>query len=72
MSVRTKVSSVKDAIEALRRCKYKFPGGQKILVSRSWGFTKFSHPEYRKLQSEGKVIPDGAHCKIRVAKGRLQ
>merc|ERR1712083_1177653 len=28
-------------IEALRRTKFKFPGRQKIFVSKKWGFTKF-------------------------------
>ena len=71
MSVRTKPTSVKDAIEGLRRCKFKFPGGQKILVSRNWGFTQYTHPEYKQLKAEGKLIPDGSHVKTRTGHGPL-
>lgn len=40
MSIRTKDSNKAVVWEALRRCKYKFPGRQKIIVSNKWGFTK--------------------------------
>merc|ERR1711909_50285 len=36
MSVRTKDSNKAHAIEALRRAKFKFPGRQKLYVSRKW------------------------------------
>eukprot|EP01127_Copromyxa_protea_P004555 TRINITY_DN14408_c0_g1_i1.p2 TRINITY_DN14408_c0_g1~~TRINITY_DN14408_c0_g1_i1.p2 ORF type:complete len:209 (+),score=45.44 TRINITY_DN14408_c0_g1_i1:514-1140(+) len=71
LSVRTKPQSVKDAIEGLRRCKYKFPGSQKILISRNWGFTSHTHPEYKQFKAEGRMIPDGSHCKIKNGKGPL-
>jgi hypothetical protein len=35
-SVRSKESNLKHVIEALRRCKYKFPGRQNIVVSNKW------------------------------------
>merc|ERR1711977_542628 len=41
MSIRIKPHHVAAAQEALRRAKFKFPGRQKIFVSRKWGFTKF-------------------------------
>eukprot|EP01126_Amoeba_proteus_P056966 TRINITY_DN721_c0_g2_i2.p1 TRINITY_DN721_c0_g2~~TRINITY_DN721_c0_g2_i2.p1 ORF type:complete len:108 (-),score=13.56 TRINITY_DN721_c0_g2_i2:118-441(-) len=72
MSVRVKATSVKDAIEGLRRCKFKFPGAQKILVSRNWGFSSYTHPEYKQLKAEGRIIADGSHAKIRLKKGPLQ
>merc|ERR1719386_249974 len=52
MSLRTKFDHKKFAIEALRRCKYKFPGQQKIIVSNRHGFTKLTHEEYQKRREE--------------------
>eukprot|EP01123_Difflugia_compressa_P008770 TRINITY_DN270_c0_g1_i1.p1 TRINITY_DN270_c0_g1~~TRINITY_DN270_c0_g1_i1.p1 ORF type:complete len:215 (-),score=19.96 TRINITY_DN270_c0_g1_i1:148-792(-) len=71
MSVRTRPANVTHVVEALRRAKYKFPGRQKIYVSHKWGFTKYNYEEYKVLKAEGRVIPDGAHCKIRSRKGPL-
>lgn len=64
ISVRCKEVHAKAAIEALRRAKYKFPGRQKIAVSKKWGFTKFDRTEYPKLRAEGKIIPDGVGVKV--------
>merc|ERR1712154_256289 len=47
ISVRAREKSLPHVIEALRRSKYKFPGRQKIHVSKKWGFTKLTHAEYR-------------------------
>ena len=63
ISVRTKDTYRAVVIEALRRCKYKFPGRQKILVSNKWGFTKLPREEYEEARQAGRVIPDGAHVK---------
>merc|ERR1712118_99031 len=41
MSVRCKPVHVETAVEALRRAKFKFPGRQKIVISKKWGFTKY-------------------------------
>merc|ERR1712174_143564 len=46
MSVRCKEQNVAKAIESFRRAKFKFPGRQKIVVSKKWGFTKFRKEEY--------------------------
>jgi len=64
ISVRTKDASKAHAIEALDRSRYKFPGRQKIIVSKNWGFTKFNKDDYQKLRADGKIIPDGSYCKI--------
>merc|ERR1739838_1059095 len=40
LSIRTRETSKKFAIEALRRSKMKFPGRQNIFVSRRYGFTQ--------------------------------
>ncbi|KAI3444138.1 hypothetical protein Pfo_000803 [Paulownia fortunei] len=42
LSVRCKDGNSHHAQEALRRAKFKFPGRQKIIVSRKWYWIKFS------------------------------
>jgi len=71
LSVRSKDGNRDHVLEALRRAKYKFPGRQKIFVSRRWGFTKFDREDYLKLKEAGKIIPDGSHCKVIGNKGPL-
>merc|ERR1712013_102763 len=63
MSIRTKMLHKAHAIEALRRCKFKFPGQQKIIVSKKHGFTKLTHEEYQRRREDGTVQIDGAYCK---------
>lgn len=63
ISVRTKDSNKAVVIEALRRCKYKFPGRQKIVISNKWGFTKLTREEYEEAKELGRLIPDGSHVK---------
>jgi len=64
MSVRCKDQHTAQVIEAFRRAKFKFPGRQKIVVSRKWGFTRYTRDEYTKLKEQGRIIPDGSHCKV--------
>ncbi|KAH0668325.1 hypothetical protein KY285_029531 [Solanum tuberosum] len=61
-TVRCKDGNANHAQEALRRAKFKFPGRQKIIVSRK-GFTKFSHTDYLKYKSENRIVPDGVNAK---------
>jgi large subunit ribosomal protein L10e len=70
-SVRCKDAHRAHVLEALRRCKFKFSGKQEVLVSQKWGFTKFTREEYQKLRAEGKIKPDGAHCKLITHHGPL-
>ncbi|KAI8141010.1 60S ribosomal protein L10-A [Fennellomyces sp. T-0311] len=70
-SVRTKDSNKAVVIEALRRCKYKFPGQQKIIVSNKWGFTPLKREEYVQARKEGKLQPDGCYVKFVPQKGPL-
>jgi large subunit ribosomal protein L10e len=37
MTIRTKASNLVHANEALRRCKYKFPGRQNVVASNKYG-----------------------------------
>ncbi|KAI8054704.1 60S ribosomal protein L10-A [Syncephalis plumigaleata] len=71
-SVRTKDSNRAVVIEALRRAKYKFPGQQKIVVSKKWGFTKLSREEYVVARREGKLQPDGCYVKYLKSEGPLK
>ena len=71
VSVRAKDGNKAHLIEALRRSKFKFPGRQFIVVSKKWGFTKWSREEYEKLRSEGKLIPDGVNVKYFNERGPL-
>ncbi|KAL5673603.1 hypothetical protein ACJX0J_017909, partial [Zea mays] len=57
-----KESNANHAEEALRHAKFKFPGRQKIIRSRKWGFTKFVRAEYLKYKSEGRIAPDGVNA----------
>jgi hypothetical protein len=51
-------------MEALRRARYKFPGRQKIIVSKKWGFTSLDRADYEALRAEHKVMPDGAYVQV--------
>lgn len=57
LSIRTKESNRAVVIEALRRARYKFPGRQKIIVSKKWGFTNVNREDYPKLKAERLVVP---------------
>ena len=64
MSIRTNAANVAHAKEAFRRSMFKFPGRQRVLVSRKFGFTKFTKAEYYQLEKDGKIIPDGVNIKV--------
>jgi large subunit ribosomal protein L10e len=56
LSIRCKDSNSATIQEALRRARYKFPGRQKIIVSRKWGFTNVNREDYMKLKEEKRVL----------------
>ena len=64
MSCRCSPENVKYAQEALRRAKFKFPGRQKIFVSRKYGFTHLVKADYYRLEKEGKIVPDGVSVRV--------
>ncbi|CAN1243252.1 60S ribosomal protein L10-2 [Linum perenne] len=43
---------------------FKFPGRQKIIVSRKWGFTKFNRADCVKLKQENRIMPNGVNAKV--------
>merc|ERR1712071_355935 len=63
MSIRSNDKNRVAVIESLRRAKFKYPGRQKIFVSKKWGFTKFERSKYEELKEEGKLVPDGVTVK---------
>jgi len=69
MSVRVKENHKDNVIEALRRAKFKYPGRQKVVVSRKWGFTKWNIADYETMRADGRLKPDGYYCKYRPNKG---
>ncbi|CDS10363.1 Putative 60S ribosomal protein L10-A [Lichtheimia ramosa] len=71
-SVRTKDHHKEVVLEALRRCKYKFPGQQKIFISNKWGFTPLTREQYIAARKEGKVMRDGSYIKFVPNKGPLE
>ncbi|POY71763.1 hypothetical protein BMF94_5124 [Rhodotorula taiwanensis] len=60
-AVRCKDSNKAIVLEALRRAQYKFPG-QKIIISKKWGFTNLSRAEY--LEKRSIAQPDGAYVQF--------
>jgi len=64
LSIRTRDSFKDHATEALRRSQYKFPGRQKIIVSKNWGFTPLPREDYQKLLNDGRVKTDGAYVQF--------
>ena len=71
MSVRSKDANKQHMVEALRRAKFKFPGRQKVLLSRKVGFTPFSREYYETLKAEGRMRQDGAYLQEIKPKGPL-
>ena len=56
MSVRSHEKHKAHMIEALRRSKFKFPGRQKIFVSKKWGFTKWDKDVYEEMRASGENV----------------
>lgn len=71
LSVRTRDNNKAVVMEALRRAKYKFPGRQKLIVSRKWGFTPLDREEYIRRRQNGTAIPDGCYVKFYPEHGKL-
>ncbi|XP_060049382.1 large ribosomal subunit protein uL16-like [Erinaceus europaeus] len=52
VSICTKLQNKEHVIGALRRAKFKFPGHQKIHISKKWGFTKFNTDKFEDMVAE--------------------
>ncbi|TVY32225.1 60S ribosomal protein [Lachnellula occidentalis] len=71
LSIRTRETYRAHALESLRRSQYKFPGRQKIIVSKNWGFTPLRREEYMEKKATGKVLVDGAYVQFLSNHGKL-
>merc|ERR1712112_375316 len=71
MSVRTSDKHKANVIEALRRAKFKYPGRQKIYISRKWGFTKFDREDFETMLANGRLKPDGVSVQYKPEHGPL-
>merc|ERR1711935_468749 len=71
ISVRSHDKFKAEAIEALRRSKFKFSGRQKIFVSKKWGFTKWERDEYNEMRADGRLKLDGVNVKYMPSHGPL-
>merc|ERR1711980_21501 len=72
MSIRSSDKNRAAVIESLRRAKFKYPGRQKIFVSKKWGFTKFERSVYEQHREDGRLEPDGSNVKFRPDHGPLK
>lgn len=72
ISIRVGDANVKNAFEALRRAKFKFPGRQTVVLSKKFGFTKFFKRDYAQFEREGKIVPDGVNVKVVSSHGPLK
>mmetsp|Transcript_5081 Transcript_5081/g.18441 ORF Transcript_5081/g.18441 Transcript_5081/m.18441 type:complete len:229 (-) Transcript_5081:86-772(-) len=64
LSIRTKDVHADKAVEAFRRAKHKFPGRQKIVKSKQWGFTKYARDDYVTWKDQGRIQHDGVNAKL--------
>ncbi|XP_017359040.1 60S ribosomal protein L10-like [Cebus imitator] len=71
MSICTKLQNKEHVMEALHQAKFKFPGHQKIHISKKWGFTKFNADESEDMVAEKWLIPDGYGVKYIPSHGPL-
>ncbi|TYZ64462.1 hypothetical protein PybrP1_001722 [[Pythium] brassicae (nom. inval.)] len=71
ISVRSKDQYGAAVVEALRRAKFKFPGRQKVLGSKKWGFTKYEREVYAQMRADGSLALDGNHEKYMPNHGPL-
>ena len=71
MSIHTKLQNKEHVVEALRWAKFKFPGRQKIHISKKWGFTKFNADEFENMVAEKQLIADGCGVKCIPNRGPL-
>merc|ERR1712121_131301 len=72
MSVRTHDRHKANVIEALRRAKFKYPGRQKIYVSRKWGFTRWPREVYDDMRKSLHLTTDGVGCQYHPDHGPLK
>ncbi|XP_037355291.1 60S ribosomal protein L10-like, partial [Talpa occidentalis] len=63
MSICTKLQNKEHVIEAQHKAKFKFPGHQKIHISKKSGSSNFNADEFEDMVAEKQLIPDGHEVK---------
>eukprot|EP00878_Enallax_costatus_P002447 GHUV01002625.1.p1 GENE.GHUV01002625.1~~GHUV01002625.1.p1 ORF type:complete len:240 (+),score=45.71 GHUV01002625.1:31-720(+) len=71
LSIRCRDQHANVAAEALRRAKFKFPGRQKVVASRNWGFTQYARDDYVQWKKEGRLVNCGVHAQLLGCRGPL-
>lgn len=71
LSIRCRDNHASVAQEALRRAKFKFPGRQKIICSRNWGFTPYTREDYAIYKRDGRLVSQGVHADLLGNRGPL-
>jgi large subunit ribosomal protein L10e len=71
VSIRCKEVHLVHAVEALRRAKFKFPGRQKIVISKNWGFTRYTKEKFLAMRAEGTLVADGSNVRYVGKHGRI-
>ncbi|XP_060042440.1 large ribosomal subunit protein uL16-like [Erinaceus europaeus] len=71
MSICTELQNKEHVIETLRRANFKFPGRQKIPISKKWGFTTFNVDELEDMVAEKCLLPEGCGVKYIPNRGPL-
>merc|ERR1712232_885723 len=72
ISIRTYQKNIPHALEALRRARMKFPGRQKVAISRKVGFTKFTAAQIQWLKENGRFRSEGSHVRDGTLHGRIE
>jgi large subunit ribosomal protein L10e len=72
ISVRIKEDYIEVAKDALRRASMKFPGRQKVMVSKKMGFSDLTHQEFLKAKNEGQIKAHGNFCRLLSKRGPLK
>ena len=71
-SIRCRENVAKNALEALRRAKYKIAGRKKIYASRSWGLTKCLKDTFVEGRKSQRILADGVTVQFDNGRGKLQ
>merc|ERR1712146_877467 len=64
ISIRTHAKWIPACLEALRRAKMKFPGRQKIAISRLVGFTKYTREQIDEMEEQGRLRTEEVTLRI--------
>merc|ERR1712100_385652 len=71
LSIRCRDSHTIVAQEALRRAKFKFPGKQKVIFSKNWGFIFYLGLNFCSWQEKNRIMSHGSYVNVISPKGLL-